>query len=45
MLTELCDALRIGMTEKQRAQFREKLVRGLKVRVDSDGEMSVRIEG
>ena len=43
MLHDLYSELRIDMTEKQKRQFRERLLKNFRVRVDSSGELIIRV--
>ena len=43
MLHDLYSELRIDMTEKQKRQFRERLLKNFRVKVDSSGELSIRV--
>ena len=43
MLHDLYSELRIDMTEKQKRQFRERLLKNFRVKVDNTGELSIRV--
>jgi hypothetical protein len=44
MLSVLYSELRIDMTEKQKRQFRERLLNNFRVKVDSSGELNIRVD-